>query len=225
MAKNSNLFDSIRISGTKGRKKKTEPEAQVNCEWKDCTDKGTHPAPKGQGYEGEYFRFCMKHVREYNKQYNFFRNMSEEEAEKFRASIVTGHRPTWKSGSNAHARKVRHVDASEWGMNGTRNIAAGMNGRKADYTFEIKDDPFNLFGEEENTGDFGKPKRALLRLEKKHLATLGFEEATEGTEVKQRFKELVKKLHPDLNGGEGSEEKLKEVIQAYNYLKQAGLCP
>ena len=43
-------------------------------------------------------------------------------------------------------------------------------------------------------------------------------------DIKARFKALVKLHHPDANGGDvRSEEKLREIIQAYNYLKQAGL--
>ena len=35
---------------------------------------------------------------------------------------------------------------------------------------------------------------------------------------------LVKQHHPDANGGDSaSEEKLREIIQAYNHLKQSGL--
>ena len=42
---------------------------------------------------------------------------------------------------------------------------------------------------------------------------------------KARFKELVKRHHPDANGGDrSSEERLVEVIQAYNYLKSAKFC-
>jgi hypothetical protein len=38
--------------------------------------------------------------------------------------------------------------------------------------------------------------------------------------VKTRLKELVKRHHPDANGGDRSSEgKLREIIQAYNYLK------
>jgi DnaJ-class molecular chaperone len=48
--------------------------------------------------------------------------------------------------------------------------------------------------------------------------------AAERQEIKARFKELVKRHHPDANGGDKrSEDKLREIIQAYNYLKQAGL--
>ena len=42
-------------------------------------------------------------------------------------------------------------------------------------------------------------------------------------QVKTRFKELVKRHHPDANGGDRStEDRLVEVIQAYNYLKSVG---
>jgi DnaJ-class molecular chaperone len=35
-----------------------------------------------------------------------------------------------------------------------------------------------------------------------------------------RFKMLVKRHHPDANGGDRStEDRLREIIQAYNYLK------
>ena len=43
--------------------------------------------------------------------------------------------------------------------------------------------------------------------------------ATEIT-IKARYKELVKRHHPDANGGDrSSEDKLREIIQAYNYLR------
>ena len=38
--------------------------------------------------------------------------------------------------------------------------------------------------------------------------------------IKARYKELVKRHHPDANGGDrSSEERLREIIQAYNYLR------
>ena len=53
---------------------------------------------------------------------------------------------------------------------------------------------------------------------------LGIEDA-ERIEIKGRFKELVKRHHPDANGGDrSSEDKLREIIEAYNYLKSAGYC-
>jgi len=56
------------------------------------------------------------------------------------------------------------------------------------------------------------------------LTSLGLKQGVAKDEIKARFKELVKLHHPDANGGDTrSEEKLREIIQAYNYLKQAGL--
>ena len=68
-------------------------------------------------------------------------------------------------------------------------------------------------------------RRAVRNAERKALHTLGLETDAERTEIKARFKELVKRHHPDANGGDrGSEDKLREIIEAYNYLKSAGYC-
>ena len=66
--------------------------------------------------------------------------------------------------------------------------------------------------------------RPLKRLERKCMRHLNLDDNATKAEIKARFKELVKRLHPDHNNGDrSSEDKLREVIQAYNYLKQAGL--
>ena len=71
----------------------------------------------------------------------------------------------------------------------------------------------------------GGARAARLKpLELKSLEALDLTAAAERHEIKARFKELVKRHHPDANGGDKrSEDKLREIIQAYNYLKQAGL--
>ena len=54
---------------------------------------------------------------------------------------------------------------------------------------------------------------------------LGLEADAKRADIKARFKMLVKRHHPDANGGDrGSEDTLREIIQAYNYLKSAGFC-
>jgi DnaJ-class molecular chaperone len=64
----------------------------------------------------------------------------------------------------------------------------------------------------------------LRPLEKKALDVLHLGVEASKEDIKARFKELVKLHHPDLHGGDSqSEEKLREIIQAYNHLKQAGL--
>ncbi|MCC2100522.1 MAG: DnaJ domain-containing protein, partial [Hyphomicrobiales bacterium] len=50
----------------------------------------------------------------------------------------------------------------------------------------------------------------------------GLDETADPAAIKARYKELVKRLHPDANGGDrSSEDKLREIIRAYNYLRTA----
>jgi DnaJ-class molecular chaperone len=58
----------------------------------------------------------------------------------------------------------------------------------------------------------------------KALTTLDLDDSADAEAIKARYKELVKRLHPDANGGDRSrEDKLREIIQAYNYLRSAKL--
>src|SRR5262249_28455555 len=66
--------------------------------------------------------------------------------------------------------------------------------------------------------------RKLKPLEQRSLEAMGLTASATRAVIKTRFKELVKRHHPDSNGGDrAAEEKLREIIQAYNYLKRAGL--
>ena len=66
-------------------------------------------------------------------------------------------------------------------------------------------------------------RRQLRPLERKSLEALDLAQGAARSEIKARFKELVKRHHPDANGGDrSSEERLREIIQAYNYLKSVG---
>ena len=66
--------------------------------------------------------------------------------------------------------------------------------------------------------------RRIGRLERKALAELDLEDDAEGTAIRVRYLELVKRCHPDTNGGDRSTEaKLQRVLKAYKTLKAAGL--
>jgi DnaJ-class molecular chaperone len=90
------------------------------------------------------------------------------------------------------------------------------------------DDTFQLFGGQAGASAHagqGPEGRPVRNAERKALHTLGLEGCPSSAEIKKRFKQLVKRHHPDANGGDRStEERLKDVIQAYNYLKAAGFC-
>ena len=67
--------------------------------------------------------------------------------------------------------------------------------------------------------------RMVRNAERKALEALGVELSATREEIKARFKLLVKRHHPDANGGDrSSEDRLRDIIQAYNYLKTAGFC-
>ena len=71
----------------------------------------------------------------------------------------------------------------------------------------------------------GVIRARVALLERKALNALGLETDANATDIKAKFKVLVKRHHPDANGGDRScEDRLREIIQAYNYLKSVGYC-
>lgn len=211
MKNDSPLFDRIRVKPDQDRRPRTHSPA---CEWPGCNAAATHRAPKGRLNEQDYWRFCLAHVREYNHSYNFFAGMSDDAIAKYQKEAITGHRPTWKMG-----------------MTGGK----GRSGRAARTRFNDRlkgaEDPFDVFRE------FGAPPgaqpdrerlrqretRIIRNAERKALEVLGLEGEATTHDIKVKFKELVKRHHPDANGGDrSSEAQLREIIQAYNYLKSVG---
>ncbi|TKB14434.1 MAG: molecular chaperone DnaJ, partial [Mesorhizobium sp.] len=84
-------------------------------------------------------------------------------------------------------------------------------------------DPFDLFKGPKDPRE--ARERKAKPLEAKALETLGLDTKASGKDIKARYKELVKRHHPDANGGDrGSEDRFRDVLQAYRVLKQAGLC-
>jgi DnaJ-domain-containing protein 1 len=196
----SKYFDCVRVKQDHAREVHEDAPA---CQWKGCAAAGSHRAPRGRGREGEYYLLCLDHVRQFNASYNYFAGMSNADIEAYQKDSVTGHRPTWKVGENSWAHGTRHGMAH-----------VGSYGRRF-Y------DPHGFFSWR---SDSGQPRRTLRPLELKSLESLNLPATAAREEIKSRFKELVKRHHPDANGGDKrSEDKLREIIQAYNYLKQAGL--
>jgi len=190
---NSRFFDRIRVKPTR---KTAEPASAAPCSFPGCKADGVFRAPKGRDREGEYFCFCIDHVREYNSTYDYFRGMDEESFAKFRQAETIGHRPTWKMGPRGGAQGAQHVDETVFAE------ARSMRRRGA-----------------RRTGDAAQaPRYNALAL--KALFTLELDANATEIKIKARYKELVKRHHPDANGGDrSSEDKLREIIQAYNYLR------
>lgn len=202
----SKYFEKIKV--------RRSPEAERTasapaCQWDGCEQAGTHRAPVGRMAEGEYFKFCFDHVREYNKGFNYFSGVPDSDIARFQKEALTGHRPTWKMGTANNAQPAP-------------DFAQKRSGR-AGYHQRLRD-PYGVFNDGVDPKD--RPRqRKLKSLEAKAMETLGLETTATGSQIKQRYKELVKKHHPDANGGDrASEDRFRDVIQAYRMLKQAGLC-
>ena len=194
----SPLFDKVRVKPDKDRRLKADGPA---CQWAGCAEKASHRAPKGRGEENKYWRFCLEHVRQYNQNYNFFKGMSDAAVMAYQKDALTGHRPTWKMGTG---KGTVLPDFSAFGGHA---------------------DPFGLFGEGLRAEQQARAEaaRPVRNAERKALDTLGLEPGASKHQVKMRFKELVKRHHPDANGGDRStEDRLVEIIQSYNYLKSVG---
>lgn len=194
MKLNSKYFDSIRVKPSEDRSLKRDTPV---CEWPDCEQPGKYPAPKGRDGENEYHYFCLRHVREYNKDYNYFKGMKDREVKDYISSSRTGHRPTWKLGENA-SNKAKAAQA----------------------TAKKVDDPFDILG---NGEIHARPRRAVRNQELKSLHELGLDETANAAAVSKQYKILLKRLHPDANkGSRENEDKLARVLKAHEYLKTSG---
>lgn len=194
---NSPIFDRIRVK--REQQRRAEP-SRIVCDFPGCAASGEFRAPMGRMREGQYFCFCLDHVREYNSTYNYFDGMTDEAVARWMKEDIIGHRPTWAMGVNRAGKSFREDNA------GIR-------------------DPLGVFRGRMNAGRPEAPQRPSYGIAaKKALSALGLDESADAAAIKARYKDLVKRLHPDANGGDrSSEDKLREIIRAYNYLRTAKL--
>lgn len=202
---NSRLFDRIRI-GPSEAEAVAEPDV-ARCDHPGCQRAGEFRAPKGRGREGQFFQFCLEHVKAYNATYNYFAGMNDEALAAYQKQEEIGHRPTWKLGVNSKAARMAQRG---------RAAAAGSAGPE----FQ---DGFNIFGARTEQ-HAAQPEPRVGAVARKSLDTLGLDENADSAAIKARYKELVKRLHPDANGGDRSREgTLQEILKAYQQLKSTGL--
>ncbi len=206
----------IRIKPTK-KKGKEEPTKR-KCAWPNCKSLGRHRAPKRDNPR-EFQWLCLNHAREFNRAWNFFEGMEDDDVKRYMEDSLTGHRPTWSMGTNGTASEQADIDAS-----------AGPSMKSK---FQARLDPADRIGD--HYGLFSdSAKRAaqqrmvprLTRHQTRALETLDLSETATRSEIKTKYKKLVKKYHPDANGGDtAAVERLRSVIKAYNVLKTANLAP
>lgn len=187
------------------RTKKKKPPSEEPCDWEGCVNKGGCKAPKGPDRLREYYNFCTAHAREYNKNWNFFSGMTDEDISEWQVGARHGHRPTWDVRKNTGER------------------AAAQKKRKAGATAATAEG-YNIFGEGAIADQSEAPRRRLSKMQLKALNDLGLDDTATKEDVRKRYTQLVKQLHPDANQGKrNTEESFQRVVKANKVLKSTGL--
>ena len=148
---------------------------------------------------------CADHARAHNARWNFFEGMNAHEAEAVRMSALYGERPTWKMGKNERQSAfARARGAAEF------NDAFGV---------------FGAAGPQRRKAEAQRNGRPLTKLQSKAFETLDLKANASGTEIRRRYAEMLRRFHPDANGGDRSTEgQLQDVVRAHQILKKAGFC-
>jgi hypothetical protein len=196
-APRSRFKSDIRIKKDKGAAA-PKPEERL-CEAKGCIGPGNCRVSKSPQNLSEYIWYCASHARAHNESWDYFKGMDDADMERFREEAAFGHRPTWPMGKRAARART-----------GQGPVSA--------------QDSHALFDEDAETATVRRPERHLTRLQAMAFDTLQLAHNATLIEIKARYKELVKRFHPDANGGDrGAEERLKQVIKAYGVLRASGL--
>ncbi len=170
------------------------------CNYPGCECDGTFRAPRTRTKSDGFYWFCLDHVRAYNKAWDYFAGMTREQIEKFQRDVSTWHRPTWPLGSNPDLRN---------GLENMDDLFGMMGGAEAKPAGGV---------ENGHDGPAGVPPD-----QRRALETLNLEARVSLQQIKTRYKQLVKRFHPDANGGDpAAEERLKEINQAYEFLMSCG---
>ena len=176
------------------------------CDHPGCLRVAVARAPKARDMLHEHYWFCQPHAAEYNRNWNFFAGMSERAMRRRQQEeLFTGGRPTWQMKASRFSREAAS--------------AAHKFGKGEGYR-----DPFNLFGKNGGRPSPEPEGRAMGKIERNALADLDLDGNADGPKIRGRYTELVRRLHPDANGGDRSgEHKLQRVIKAYQTLRKAGM--
>ena len=162
------------------------------CEWDNCNENGDFKAPMEKDNCRNHKWLCEKHIKLFNKSWNYFDGMGQNEIENFLKSDVTWHRPTQRFGSADNFFNIMWNNAL--------------------------DDKFNFFKKEKVVNNFSNIK--FNAKDKDAFQIMDLELSASWPIIQKKFKTLVKKFHPDRNAGNKEfEDKLKKITLAYSHLK------
>ena len=162
------------------------------CEWSMCNNLGEFRAPVEKDNSKKYRMLCLQHVKEFNKNWNYFSGMNDDQVIEFLKSDMIWHKPTQSFSSSDNFFKIL------W------------NNALKDENKKYKN--FDNFDETKKFRFSGQDFQAFTILD--------VPAGIEWKKIQEKFKKLVKKFHPDMNAGNKQfEEKLKIITLAYTQLK------
>jgi DnaJ-domain-containing protein 1 len=158
-----------------------------HCEHPGCNQEGEFPAPKSRDTLREYHYFCLDHVREYNKGWDFFKGYTEEQIYDQMRKDVSWERPTWTGNIPLKLEERLHAFIRQW-----------TNDNK----------------------EYKKAASQVLSKEAQALQTLGLSPSADTKTIKAKYRELVKRYHPDKNpDNPKAAERFKVIAEAYAILQ------
>jgi hypothetical protein len=164
---------------------------KIICDWDNCKEQGTYKAPLERDNSKKHRLLCLEHIKIFNKKWNYFSDMNDQEIEYFIKSDLTWHKSTKSFGSSENFFNILWNNALE--------------------------DKLNIF-KSANFKEFKKTNLSNTDRDALDIMELNYEVKWE--EVQKTFKTLVKKYHPDKNhGNKEFEDKLKKITLAYSQLK------
>jgi hypothetical protein len=172
------------------------------CAAPGCAEAGEFRAPgvRSPGFDGpgEWRWLCLDHVREFNAGYDWFEGMTPDE-------ILAAQSPIAGWANETRAFRPDATATPRW----------------ADF-----DDPLDAIGA--RAADIRRraaTREEMARFTPKERAALeamGLGAETDRHALRKRYSELVRRYHPDRNGGDRSHEgRLQRVVEAYQLLRKA----
>jgi hypothetical protein len=162
------------------------------CDWNNCLEIAEYKAPIEKDNSKKYRLLCLNHVKQFNKNWNYFSGMNDDQIFTFLKSDMVWHKPTQSFSSSDNFFKVLWNNA----------LKDELDRSKLKSQF----DHMNQFSFDSN--------------DIKAFSILGVSIGLKWEKIQNKFKTLVKKFHPDINlGNKKYEEKLKLITLAYTQLK------
>jgi DnaJ domain len=173
--------------------------AQAQCGVPGCRAPGEFKAPlQPANFDGPgSWRFlCLDHVREHNAKYNYFDGMTPDEITAAQGPYAGWDRPSRRFAANGADPPPAWAD-----------FADPLDAISTRFR-HVRDRPLSRF----------------TKAEQRALTALGLGEVTDLHAVRQRYSQLVRRYHPDKNGGDRSHERqLGQVIEAYQLLRKSAV--